>query len=204
MPRGAEKYRRLVDLCQRHDVLTPEDPYVLWSGEGGPRLIAPLFLLYDYSFCPDTVSAEWAVEWARATGVEYADEHMLHSDPYPSKAAWCEERCRTAAARLAAAVERYDCPTVLVNHFPLRQELAFLPMIPRFAIWCGTRRTHDWHLRFRAEVVVFGHLHIRQSRVIDGVRFEEVSLGYPRQRSGHRAIDTYVRPILPAATAPVW
>ena len=56
-----------------------------------------------------------------------------------------------------------------------------LPRIPRFSIWCGTRLTENWHLRYRAEVVIYGHLHIRGSYRRDGVRFEEVSLGYPRE-----------------------
>lgn len=204
MARGEAKYLQLVDLCRRHDVLTPEDPYVIWPGAGGARLIAPLFLLYDYTFGPDTIPAEQAVAWAYAAGIECADEHLLHPDPYPSRAAWCEARCRTTAARLATAIEQHACPLVLVNHFPLRRELAELPMVPRFSIWCGTRHTHDWHTRFRAEVVVFGHLHLRQSRVIDGVRFEEVSLGYPRQRNRERHIDDYVRQLLPAIPTPAW
>jgi hypothetical protein len=32
-------------------------------------------------------------------------------------------------------------------------------------------------------VVVYGHLHIRRTTQYDGVRFEEVSLGYPREWS---------------------
>jgi hypothetical protein len=52
---------------------------------------------------------------------------------------------------------------------------------PEFAQWCGTTRTADWHVRFRAEVVIYGHLHIRRTTHYDGVRFEEVSLGYPRE-----------------------
>jgi hypothetical protein len=50
------------------------------------------------------------------------------------------------------------------------------------ASWCGTRRTDDWHLRFNAGVVVSGHMHVRSTKYRDGVRFEEVSFGYPRQR----------------------
>ena len=44
-----------------------------------------------------------------------------------------------------------------------------------------TTRTADWHTRFRAEVAVYGHLHIPRTTHYDGVRFEEVSLGYPRE-----------------------
>lgn len=198
--RGEAKYMRLVELCRSHGVLTPEDPYVVWPGDGGPRVIAPLFLLYDYSFRPDSVPFEKALSWAGETGVECADEHLLHSDPYPSKEAWCEARCLATEARLKSAVAEHPYPLVLINHFPLRQELAVLPMGPRFSLWCGTRRTQEWHKRFRAEVVVFGHLHIPQSRVIDGVRFEEVSFGYPRQWSYRRetGMDAHMRQILPA------
>src|SRR5882724_2593853 len=37
-PRGEQRYRYLVELCQSLDVLTPEDPYSVWEGEGGPVL----------------------------------------------------------------------------------------------------------------------------------------------------------------------
>jgi hypothetical protein len=52
---------------------------------------------------------------------------------------------------------------------------------PEFAQWCGTELTADWHLRFRAAAVVYGHLHIPRTTWHDGVRFEEVSVGYPRE-----------------------
>src|SRR5512140_2008141 len=42
--RGEAKYRQLVSVCQSYGVLTPEDPYPRWPGEGPPRVIAPLFL----------------------------------------------------------------------------------------------------------------------------------------------------------------
>ncbi|WP_428265151.1 metallophosphoesterase family protein [Haliangium sp.] len=194
--RGETKYQALVEICQHFGVLTPEDPYPIWSGPGGDRLICPLFLLYDYTFCPDGMSPAQALAWAKASDIECVDEHLLHPDPYPSRQAWCHARCDLTEQRLERAVAEHDCPLVLINHFPLRQELAVLPRVPRFTIWCGTRRTEDWHTRFRAEAVVFGHLHIRQTRHIDGVRFEEVSLGYPRQWQ-HAPIGDHLRQILP-------
>ena len=33
--RGQEKYQQLVSVCHSHEVLTPEDPYPVWTGEGG-------------------------------------------------------------------------------------------------------------------------------------------------------------------------
>ena len=85
---------------------------------------------------------------------------------------------------------------ILVNHFPLRADLAVLPRIPRFRVWCGTRLTEDWHRRFNVEAVIYGHLHLRASHTIDGVRFEEVSLGYPRQWDQRRGIGPYLKRIL--------
>jgi hypothetical protein len=163
-------------------------------------VLAPLFLLYDYSFRPDDVAEADAVDWARATGIECTDEVVLHPDPYPSRSAWCHARCAATRARLDQVPA--DHRTVLINHFPLRKDLAWLPAVPRFAIWCGTRQTETWHLDYRAHVVVSGHLHIRSTRWIDGVRFEEVSLGYPRQRRPGSGIEDYLREILPGEPAP--
>jgi len=196
--RGEEKYCGLVSLCRRRGVLTPEDPYVEWIGDGPAHLIAPLFLLYDYTFCPDGVSPNEAVAWAEEAGVLCADEALLYSDPYPTRAAWCHARCESTQQRLENATALSALPLVLINHFPLKRTLAQLPAIPRFRVWCGTRRAENWHTRFRASVVVSGHLHIRQSKVLDGVRFEEVSFGYPRQWRPDRPIDAYLRLILPA------
>jgi 3',5'-cyclic AMP phosphodiesterase CpdA len=192
---GRDKYDQLVQLCRSFGVLTPEDPYATaWFG-GRLVRIAPLFLLYDYSFRPSDVPLERALDWARETNVECVDEHLLHPDPYASRIEWCHARCDETEPRLAAGGD--DLPTVLINHFPLLESLARLPRIPRFSLWCGTRRTADWHRRFGTEVVVYGHLHIRSTKHVDGVRFEEVSLGYPRQWTGYSPAESCVREILP-------
>lgn len=195
--RGEERYRALVRICNQRGVSTPEDPFVLWSGPGGAHLVAPLFVLYDYSFRPPGVTLDGALDWARESGVMCADELYLHPDPYPSREAWCEARCRYSEARLEQAAQR--APLVLINHFPLRREVANVPLYPRFVLWCGTTRTADWHRRFGARVVVSGHLHIPSTRLIDGVRFEEVSFGYPNQRRhrGDAGLERYLREILP-------
>lgn len=197
--RGEAKYRALVAVCREYGVLTPEDPYRTWGVGEQAHVVAPLHLLYDYSFRPDGLTAEGALDWARETGVVCADESYLHPDPHPSRAAWCAALCDRAERRLSE-IDR-GLPTVLVNHYPLREEHAVLPRVPRFKIWCGTRRTADWHRRFRAAAVVHGHLHIRRSRRLDGTRFEEVSLGYPRDWDARRGIEPYLRTILPRAAA---
>jgi hypothetical protein len=191
---GVAKYESLVALCRARGVLTPEDEYPVWPGEGPPTVIAPLFLLYDYTFAPDDVSPERALDWAMEEGLFCGDEVLLRPDPFATRQAWCHARVAATEARLARIPS--DQQTVLINHFPLRRDLAVLPAVPRFSIWCGTRRTEDWHVRFRARAVVMGHLHIRQTRERDGVRFEEVSLGYPGDWDGRRGIEPYLRTIL--------
>jgi len=199
--RGEDRYHRLVERCRGYGVATPEDPYLKWPGDGPPTVIAPLMVLYDYSFRPDEVPIDEAVAWAAASGVRCADERYLHPDPHESRGAWCAARAAYTEARLTEVPD--DHATVLINHFPLRQEHARLPRIPSFMVWCGTRRTEDWHRRFDARVVVTGHLHIRTTRFRDGVRFEEVSLGYPRQWNRERGVAPYLREILPGHDAPV-
>jgi 3',5'-cyclic AMP phosphodiesterase CpdA len=178
--RGRERYLRLVEVCRRLGVVTPEDPYPVWDGAGGPARIAPLFLLYDYSFLPSgaTTKAE-GLALAYQAGVVGTDEIYLHPDPYPSREAWCRARVELTERRLAELDPQI--PNVLVNHFPLVREPTRVLRYPVYAQWCGTTRTARWHTRFNAAAVVYGHLHIPRTTWQDGVRFEEVSLGYPRE-----------------------
>ena len=192
--RGVGHYDRLVRLCRSYGVLTPEDPYAVWPGPGPRTAIVPTFGLYDYSFRPDDVGEDEAVAWAADSGIRCADEDLLDPSPFPSRIAWCRARIAHTMARLDAI----DPGTriVLVNHWPLRREHASPPRIPRFSIWCGTRTTEDWHTRYAIDTVVYGHLHMRSTRTRDGVRFEEVSLGYPKQWDGRRPLRDYLRRIL--------
>lgn len=190
-----EKYERLVDLCRRLGVLTPEDPWPVWPGEGARTVLAPMFLLYDYSFRPPDVAEADALAWAIDGGVLCSDEAVLDPSPWPSRGAWCAARCRSTEVRLAALPP--GTQTVLINHFPLRYAHAHLPRIPRFSLWCGTKRTEDWPVRFRARAVVYGHLHLPRTFEEDGVTFHEVSLGYPGQWRPERGFGAHLRLILP-------
>ena len=192
--RGVAHYERLVSLCRTYGVLTPEDPYAKWPGDGPARAIVPAFTLFDYSFRPAGVRREDAIEWAAETGVRSVDEDLLGPDPYPTRDEWCAARVEATEARLSALP--VDVKLILVNHFPLRQDLAVLPRVPRFSIWCGTTKTNEWHRRFNIEAVIYGHLHLRSSTTIDGVRFEEVSLGYPKQWDQKKTLADYLRRIL--------
>jgi 3',5'-cyclic AMP phosphodiesterase CpdA len=193
--RGVERYQRLVQMCRAAGVLTPEDPYAVWDGPGGPVTVAPLFLLYDYSFRTPTASTkEQSLAQAYDAGIVCTDEMLLHPDPFPSREDWCWSRLAETEHRLAACDPAI--PTVLVNHFPLVREPTDILRYPEFAQWCGTERTADWHIRFRAAVAVYGHLHIPRTTWHDGVRFEEVSLGYPREWKRRGKAPSPARPIL--------
>ncbi|KAK7915238.1 hypothetical protein PG985_012941 [Apiospora marii] len=202
------------------------------DGTGGPVMIAPVFTLYDYSFRPAHVTRENALKWAEDADTVASDEFLLHPDPYPSREAWCDALVAETEQRLEEAISAYEAKTksnnpttatsngngnsnspqqplsvVIANHWPLREDLIYIPRVPRFTLWCGTKKTADWHTRFRAKVVVSGHLHVPRTDWRDGTRFEECSLGYPRQWEPARAqgldINDCLREVLPGpASAP--
>ena len=198
---GEERYQLLVRLCRDLGVLTPEDPYPVWSGAGGPAVIAPLFVLYDYTFrMPGVDSKEQALALAEQAGVVGTDEVLLNPAPYPSRDAWCRARLEITRARLDAIDP--TLPTVLVNHFPLVRQPTDILWYPQFALWCGTVHTADWHRRYRSAAVVYGHLHIPRTLWYDGVPFYEVSLGYPREWQPRATRPGQLRQILRRPPAP--
>ncbi|MEV8019131.1 metallophosphoesterase [Streptomyces sp. NPDC086554] len=194
--RGEARYRHIVELCRELGAATPEDPYPVWRGAGGPATVAPLFLLYDYTFRPDgTHTKHEALEAAHAAGVVCTDEMLLHPDPYQGLDDWCRARVAYTEERLAQRPP--GLPTVLINHWPLVRDPTRILHYPEFALWCGTELTADWHVKYDAAAVVYGHLHIPRTTRHDGVRFQEVSVGYPREWRRDRHPDPRLRQILP-------
>ncbi|OBI12115.1 MULTISPECIES: metallophosphoesterase [unclassified Mycobacterium] len=192
---GKARYDYLVNMCDEMGIVTPEHPFPVWTERGGPATIVPMFLLYDYSFLPEgAASKAEGLTIARERNVVATDEFLLSPEPYPTREAWCRERLATTRARL----EKLDwmTPTVLVNHFPLVRDPCDALFYPEFALWCGTTKTADWHTRYNAVCSVYGHLHIPRTTWYDDVRFEEVSVGYPREwrrRKPHH----WLRQVLP-------
>ena len=195
--RGEHRYRHLVELSRQHKVITPEDPYPIWLGSGGPVAIVPMFLLYDYSFGPYGLTGKEAgLALAHRTGVVCTDEYLLHPDPYPTREDWSRARVAMTEHRLAELDPGLS--TILVSHWPLVREPTRVLRYPEFALWCGTEQTAKWHLEYRAIASVYGHLHIPRTMWIDGVRFVEVSLGYPREWRSYPQIPL-LRRILPVS-----
>ncbi|MFI9203655.1 metallophosphoesterase family protein [Streptomyces sp. NPDC053048] len=198
--RGRARYEHLVRTCRDMGVVTPEDAWPVWEGEGGPVAIAPLFTLYDYTFrTPTAATKEESLAQAHEAGVVCTDEYLLHPEPYAGADDWCRARVAATEERLAA--HDPSVPLVLVNHWPLDRRPTDVLMYPEFAQWCGTELTADWHTRFNVAAVVYGHLHIPRTTWYEGVRFEEVSIGYPREwrRRGHPK--GLLRQILPYRSA---
>jgi predicted phosphodiesterase len=168
---GRDRYADLVRGCRGLGVLTPEDPWPVFAG----RTVVPMFTLYDHSWrTPGTTTAE-ALGAAEGNGVMFTDQVAIA--PYVDVPLWCRDRLSYTVRRLS----RVTGPTVLVNHWPLVREVTEDLALPEIALWSGTRHTEDWPVRFRAEAVIYGHLHIPVVREIDGVVHAEVSLGYPRE-----------------------
>ncbi|WP_132993605.1 metallophosphoesterase family protein [Gordonia zhaorongruii] len=195
---GVARYDYLVQACRDIGVVTPEDIYPLFDpGDGSdPVRVVPMFLLYDYTFRPEgTVSALQALAVARERNVVATDEFLLSPEPFGTRDAWGRARIEATRTRLEALdpTER----TVLINHWPLRREPCDALMYPEFALWCGSELTADWHTRFNAVCSVYGHLHIPRTTWYDGVRFEEVSVGYPREWKRRGLADPLLRPIVP-------
>lgn len=194
--RGVARYDKLVAACRDLGVVTPEDPFVRWNGGGTPVTVAALFTLYDYSFrMPGVPDKRESLRLAHAAGVVCTDEHFLRPEPHPAIDDWCRERLAISRRRLEELPPGE--PTVLVSHWPLVREPTDILRYPQFAQWCGTTATADWHVRYRAVAAVYGHLHIPRVTWYDGVRFEEVSLGYPREWHHHDPLRARLRRILP-------
>jgi hypothetical protein len=96
--RGEERYHHLVQVCREIEVLTPEDPFPVWTGDGGPAVVAPLFLLYDYSFLPEgTTTADEGLAAAYQAGVVCTDEHLLAPTRIPTAPLGAPRGSRTPA-----------------------------------------------------------------------------------------------------------
>jgi len=184
------KYMALIELARKYGVLTPEDPWLIFPPTG--HVIVPLFTLYDYSFRPDDVSLAEVIDWAMAENCVCTDEVAIKPAPFQTIDEWSKDLCERARKRFENELPEH-ARTILVNHFPLREDLVHIPRVPRFSPWCGTKETEAWHKQYRADVVVSGHLHVRGTQFRDHTRFEEVSLGYARQWDASKGLKHYLR-----------
>ncbi len=193
---GQSRYDYLVTMCDEMGIVTPPEhpPFPVWNEEGGPATIVPMFLLYDYSFLPEgTATKAEGLAVARERNVVGTDEFLLSAEPFATRDAWCRDRVAQTRKRLEDLDWMNDGAG---QSFPAGARTCDAMFYPEFALWCGTTATKDWHTRYNAICSVYGHLHIPRTTWYDGVRFEEVSVGYPREwrrRKPYR----WLRQILP-------
>ncbi len=176
---GEAKYQKLVKICQNLSVKTPEDAFDTLMLNGKKTSIATTFTAYDYSFCPPGFNPEEAIKWAYETHTRCADELRLKTAPYKSMIEWCDARISYTKTRL----ETIKNDILYLNHYPIKQDLARLPLIPRFYIWCGTKKTESFLNDYPIKYVVYGHLHIPRYHEESDTHFYESSFGYPSQQA---------------------
>ena len=119
--KGEAKYQRLVSICHEYDVSTPEDEYLVYTDNEKVYRLIPILTLYDFSFCPIFVEKGHEVEWAAESGVICSDEELLKPYPYPTVGDWCRARCSYTERRLVSI--DHNIPEIIINHYPLIQEL---------------------------------------------------------------------------------
>lgn len=161
-----EKLRRVLETCRRIDVETrPVRIDGLW--------IVPLLSWYDAAFDgEDDRDAEELEGWAD-----------FHFCKWP---AGVLDVCQHFLDMNEAHINCPDGPVISFSHFlprrdllPPREKLRFknLPKVSGCAPLDGQIR------RLKSTIHVFGHSHIKTDRVIDGVRYVNNALLYPRERT---------------------
>ncbi len=178
---SGEAYDRLLDVCHDFDVLTPRDPWFVLETMEGPRYLVPLMMLYDYTgMGSGSMSPEEALAQANEAGVVFSDEYFLRPPQgFASIAEW--SRVQVADARQGLNALPATARTILINHYPLTARPLGFFRCPYYALWSGTSATFSWPERYRASHVIYGHQHIPHRFVENGVTYQEVSLGYPRE-----------------------
>ncbi|KAH8195404.1 hypothetical protein TruAng_010436 [Truncatella angustata] len=112
--RGEEKYAECVEIARMYGVKTPEDDFAVWESDGNSAIVAPIFTLYDYSFRPDDMDKDQALEWAKEADTVATDEFVLHPDPYPTREDWCNALVEKTERKLEEA-DRRGIPLVIVS-----------------------------------------------------------------------------------------
>ena len=163
---SVEKFFSVLALCETLDIQTsPAKVDAVW--------IVPLFSWYEPQFDADNSGdtdslGGWAdfylCKWPPAIG-QVADFFLRMNEP-----------------RLLA----YDGPVISFSHFLPRRDL--LPAVERLRFKglpkvAGCAALDQQIRALNSGVHVFGHSHISCDRVIDGVRYVQNPLRYPRERA---------------------
>jgi 3',5'-cyclic AMP phosphodiesterase CpdA len=182
MHTSVEKFFRVLALCEALEVQTsPEKVDGVW--------IVPLFSWYNAQFDTDNSGdAESLGGWA--------DFYLCK---WPAEIG---EVCKFFLKMNEPHLRSYDGPVISFSHFLPRRDL--LPPTERLRFKglpkvAGCTDLDDQIRRLQSVVHVFGHSHISCDRVIDGVRYIQNPLRYPRERT---TVDFPVKVILEVKHGP--
>ena len=178
---GRARYDYLVEMCDEMGIVTPEHPFPVWTDRAARPPSCRCSCSTTTRSCRDGRDDQGrgsgdrqgaqrgrhrrvpavlrAVRHPRRVVPGSADLH-----PGPAGGAGLDDADGAGEPLPAARASRATCCSTRSSR-------------------CGAARsaTADWHTRYNAVCSVYGHLHIPRTTWYDGVRFEEVSVGYPRE-----------------------
>jgi 3',5'-cyclic AMP phosphodiesterase CpdA len=163
---SVEKFFRVLALCESLDIRTgPAKVDSVW--------IVPLFSWYEPQFDGDNSGINNSLSG-------WMDFHLCK---WP---AWMEQVCAFFLQLNEPRLRSYDGAVISFSHFLPRRDL--LPSterlkfrgLPRVA---GCAALDTQIRRLKSGTHVFGHSHISCDRIIDGVRYVQNPLRYPRERT---------------------
>jgi predicted phosphodiesterase len=160
-----EKLHRILAVCDQLGVHTR-------PARIGDTWIVPLFSWYDSAFSGEAeTNQEELAAWAD-----------FHFCKWP---AGLGEVSRFFLSMNEANIKPYDARVISFSHFLPRREL--LPRLKylRFKSLpkvVGCTGLDEQIRALGSSLHVFGHSHIRYDKVIDGIRYVQYSLRYPRER----------------------
>jgi Calcineurin-like phosphoesterase len=163
---SVEKFFRVLALCKRLDIQTsPQKIGAVW--------IVPLFSWYEPGFDADNSG-----DLDSLSG--WADFYRCK---WPGRS---EQVCAFFLKMNEAHLRSYDAPVISFSHFLPRRDL--LPDVERLRFKglpkvAGCAALDAQIRRLKSRTHVFGHSHISCDRVIDGVRYIQNPLRYPRERT---------------------
>ncbi|MBD3305675.1 metallophosphoesterase [candidate division KSB3 bacterium] len=163
-----EKFFQILALCERLGVQTsPAQIGTVW--------IVALFSWYAADFDDD--------------GHRYARQLRGWADFYSCR--WPHDIRRNIARYFSELnipqIQAYPAPVISFSHFVPRPELLpprqflFFKALPRVA---GSRLIEAQIRQLRSQIHIFGHSHIRRDLVLEGIRYVQNPLSYPREKGG--------------------
>ena len=163
---SVEKFFRVLALCESLDIQTgPEKVGTAW--------IVPLFSWYEPQFDDDNSGHDDTLSG-------WTDFYLCK---WPAR---MEQVCAFFLKMNEPRLRSYDGPVISFSHFLPRRDL--LPSTDRLKFKglpkvAGCAALDEQIRRLKSDMHVFGHSHISCDRVIDGVRYVQNPLRYPRERT---------------------